>query len=84
MISMKDAAKIVKDKFPNNYPVRVMDFDKNNYLIEAPRSQNEMDMQDPFFIVSKDGKNVGSYNPAGDPKKLIAATKTAVNISDFK
>lgn len=75
MISAKEAANVVKKKYPDVFPKSVIDYDSKMYIVEAPKFENEPDFNDPFYSVTKDGSKVARFNPImNDLDKFIEAS----------
>ena len=77
IISMKQAAEIVSRNFSGTNPKKVIDYDSNRYVVEAPKIKDGPDFGMPFYYVTKDGNEFGRFNPTEDLDVFIDKAETA-------
>lgn len=63
-MTAKEIAELIEDKYKDNQVIGVFEYG-NDYLVSY--SKNGSTLLDPFYLVSKDGKKITSFNPATDP-----------------
>lgn len=80
MINAKQAAELVKSRYPKVNPVLVIDYSNEYYVVEASELEGSMDLSDPFYKVSKDGKECVFYSPLEDLDKFIEASKKSIRL----
>lgn len=66
--------KAFKQKYPKAYPTVIFEID-DGYLIEAPMTKNDVDYDDPYYLVSFDLSEV-DYFPMTRMDELFEAFKT--------
>lgn len=73
MISYKEAIRIFKNKYPDQTITLVLDYDKDWWVIEAPKNLIETDYDAPYYGVNKKDGRVAYYSPGGDFDTFFAA-----------
>ena len=68
--------QIMKKEYPERTVVRIFNYNKNIYLVEAVLHKGEVDYTDPLFGVVKENGAVIPFSPMSDPEKFTAMMKT--------
>lgn len=79
---MKDEIRKVVQALDKKHPglvvTKVVDYDNSYYIVEAPESTDEPDMNDPWYAVDKDTLKVFTFTPTADLPKFSKALNTRV------
>ena len=73
MITPKQAANAVKQKFPKYNVGSVFDYDATHYVVEATEKTNEPDFNAPYYAVEKASGKVSCFAPGDDFDKWFDA-----------
>ena len=73
MITLKEAYKIFKKKMPNLTVTAAALYKGKYYLFNAQENPNEVDYNDPFYVVDKNTGEVGHLLPSLDMDGFLDA-----------
>lgn len=64
MVSVIEAKKLVKKKFPDLTNIKIYDIDEKIYLVYASNVKDgETDFNDPYYLLDKETKNIIGFVP---------------------
>ncbi len=67
MMSIEEAERIFKKKYPDLVITKTVDYDSAHYVICAVKDyDNRYSELDPFYAVDKKSKQITYFSPAGD------------------
>lgn len=75
---IRKVVKALDKKHPGLVVTKVVDYDNSYYIIEAPESTDEPDMNDPWYAVDKDSFKVFTFTPTADLPKFSKALNSKV------
>lgn len=73
MIRADEAVALFEKKMPSRKVIAAAGFDSTHYLFEAPESENEVDYNDPYFLMDKNTGEISGYLPTNELAKFHAA-----------
>ena len=75
MISAMEAADLLKKKHPNLTIATCALYDKETYLFEAVENKEDVDYNDPFYLVNRKTRTIRKFSPFENLQKYLKAIR---------
>ena len=81
----KEAYRIFKKKYPNRTVVEAADYDSSHYLFAAVENPNEVDYNNPNFLIDKRTGAIQPFSPMRDLRKFqLALRDRPIDVGGFR